>query len=436
MGPVSRADRRRMIGLGTVLAALVFGLASHDLSERSGARVDLSLGRLAAPSDAALEAVRALRGPTEMWLFFPPRDPVGARLEPWLEALAAQSDQLTLRRVDRARRPELAARHRVQSDGVLVIAPEGTEGATLVFGDRPAVARRVLRRIEAAFLETLGQAIAPPRPAYFVQGHGEPSLRETPRSFTALLERSGHELRTWDLGRSVERLEAELLVLFDPRAPLEPAEVEALGRHVRAGGRVLVAADDPGALGSLGPLGVRPRPGVLRGIDGRERVRARPSAAHPITADTDGAIWLDGAIALERAGDRAVAPLRVERAFADADGDGRRGREEAVETHAVAVAIRGVARSGDEGRVLVLGDADLLSDASLGRAPNATLVRGALSWLAQRSGGRVAPPIATTEAELEVDHAAGERRVLYLLALFGVPLPFFALAILARRRTP
>ncbi len=435
MGAMMRADRRRMIGVGTVLAALVFVLASHDVSTQSDVRVDLSLGRLDAPGDAVRSAVAELAAPTDALLFFPPRDPIAARLEPWLDQLSAESDQLTVRRVDAARQPELARRHGVEGDGVLVLAPEGTEGAALVFGDRPALARRVLRRLDSAFLQTLGEALAPPRPVYFVQGHGEPSLRETPRSLTQLLERSGYELRTLDLRRLPGEAGDELVVLFDPRAPLEESEVDALGRFVARGGRVLVAVEDASVAASFAPLGVRGRPGLLRGIDGRARVRSRPSAAHPITAAMTEAVWVDGAIAFERADERAVAPLRVERAFRDVDGDGRRGEDEAVETQAVVVATRGIARGGGgEGRVVVIGDADLLGDASLQRPAGATFVRDTLGWLAERAGGRVAPPIATTDAELEVDHASGEARVVYLLAIFGVPLPFFALAIGTRRR--
>jgi hypothetical protein len=84
--------------------------------------------------------------------------------------------------------------------------------------------------------------------------------------------------------------------------------------------------------------------------------------------------------------------------------------------------------------MVVLGDADLLSDGALARPSTATLVRGSLAWLADRPGERVAPPIATSDAELEVDHADGEARVALLLLIFGVPLPFFALSLLARRR--
>lgn len=433
MGTVRRADRRRMIGLATVLAALVFVLAVHDVATQAGGRVDLSLAKLAAPGEPVRSAVADLAGPTEVFLFFPPRDPIAARLEPWLDSLAAESRWLSVRRVDPAQQPALARRHGVEGDGVLVVAPEGTEGAALVFGDRPAAARRLLRRLDALFLQTLGRALAPPRPAYFVQGHGEPSLRETPRAFTEMLVRSGYELRTWDLGRSLERTDG-LLVLFGPRAPLERSEANELARFVERGGRVLVAVEDASAAVSLAPLGARARPGLLRGVDGRPRIRSRPSAAHPITAGVAGAVWVDGALALERAADGAVAPLQVQRAFRDVDGDGRRGEAEPIETHAVMVAMRGVARGGGEGRAVVLGDTDLLSEASLARPAGETLVRDALGWLAARPGGRMPPPVATTAAELEVDHAASEARVAYLLAIFGVPLPFLALALAMRRR--
>lgn len=434
MGAMTRSDRRRMIGVGTVLAALVLALASHDIATQSDVRLDLSLGRLDAPGEAVRRAVATLEGPTEALLFFSPRDPVAARLEPWLDELSAESDHLIVRRVDPARQPELARRHGVEAAGVLVLAPRGTEGAPLVFGDRPAMARRVLRRLDAAFLQTLGEALAPPRPAYFVQGHGEPSLRETPRALTRLLEHSGYELRTLDLRRLPEPGD-ELVLLFAPRAPLETSELEALGRFVAQGGRVLAAVEEPSVAAAFAPLGVRGRAGLLHGIDGRARIRSRASAAHPITSNVSDALWVDGAIAFERADERAVAPLRVERAFRDVDGDGRRSEDEAVETQAVVVATRGIARAGGgEGRAVVFGDVDLLGDSSLERPAGATLVRDTLGWLAERSGGRVAPPIATSDAELEVDHAAGEARVAYLLAIFGVPLPFFALAIVTRRR--
>lgn len=423
---------RRTIGVLTALAALVFVIASHDLADRRGARIDLSLGRLGEPSAAVREAVGGLASPTQAILFFAPRDPIAARLEPWLDRLAAMSDRLRVRRVDPARRPELAARHGVDGPGVLVLAPAGSEGAALAFGDREAAARRLLRRLDGAFLETLARAVAPPRPVYFVQGHGEPTIREAPRVLASILERSGYELRTWDLGRELEDPDGLVLVL-GPTAPFEPEEAAALARFVDGGGRVLVAVDVLEAARSLAPLGVHAAEGPLRGIDGRARLRATPSAAHPITGAVRDAVWLDGALALRRAD--AVAPLRVRRAFRDVDRDGRRGGAEPVETHPVAVAIRGTARNvGGEGRVLAFGDADLASDQALARPATRALWRGALGWLADRPGGRVAPPIATGDAELAVDHAAGEARAVALLLVFGLPLAFFALALLARRR--
>ncbi len=426
---------RQAIGVATVLAALVFALASHDLARQHGGRVDLSLGRLPPPSTAVREAVGDLSGPTEAILFFAPRDPIAARLEPWLDRLAAASEQLRVRRVDPAQQPALADHYGVEGQGVLVLAPEGTEGAALVLGDRPAVARRVLRRLEGAFLETLARALAPPRPAYFVQGHGEPALRDTPRALATLLERSRYELRTWDLARPPERMDEGLVLVVGPTAPFEPEEAAALARFVEAGGRLLVATDSAAAARSLGPIGVRAREGVLRGIDGGARLRAIPSAAHPVTAAVADAVWVDGALALERSAPGAVAPLRIRRAFRDVDGDGRRGVDEPIEAHPVAVAIRGTAHAGGgEGRVLFLGDADLVSDDALARPATETLLRSSLAWLADRPGERVAPPIATSDAELEVEHTDDEAQAVALFLVFGVPLPFFALSLIARRR--
>src|SRR6056297_226550 len=123
---------RRSIGAATVLTALVLVVASHDLASQRGGRIDLSLGSLGEPPDAVVQAVRGLAGPTEAILFFAPRDPIAARLEPWLARLATQSERLSVRRVDPAQRPELARRHAVEGEGVLVLAPAGTEGAQLV----------------------------------------------------------------------------------------------------------------------------------------------------------------------------------------------------------------------------------------------------------------------------------------------------------------
>ncbi len=101
----------------------------------------------------------------------------------------------------------------------------------------------------------------------------------------------------------------------------------------------------------------------------------------------------------------------------------------------MAVAIRGTAHAGGgEGRVLFLGDADLVSDDALARPATETLLRSSLAWLADRPGERVAPPIATSDAELEVEHTDDEAQAVALFLVFGVPLPFFALSLIARRR--
>ena len=435
---------RTLLALGTAVAAAVFGLSLFDATRHVNVRADLSLGRLDPPEAATREAVRQLRSDVTAFLFLDRRSPVYARLGPWLDQLAAESDHLQVQLVDRAAQPELARRYRVEREGTLVLAPMGTEGAEgsrLAIGTTLSSARPVLRRIDGEVLATLAAALAPPRQALFVQGHGERSLRDSGH-LVALLRRSRFQPRTWDLTHSLDTGVESVVFLLAPESPLEPAEEEALVRFVGGGGRLLVALEPGGSHPQrlLATLGVRATEGMLRDATGEPRIRARVSSAHPMGAevgDAEAPLHVEGAVAFTRRSRKAVAPLRVERAFVDADGDGARGAGERLGNHAVGITTRFQRHGPDgrEGRGVLLGDGDLLADEALERPGPEALLRGALAWLSERDGERIAPVIATTPESIEVDHMGGAHASRSWALVIGLPALLLLVALWRRRET-
>ncbi len=412
MGPLSR---RRRSALGVVLAALVAG-ALWAGARAAEWRSDVSLAALSAPAPATVAAFRDSDTDVELLAFFDERDPIWARLEPWLAALAGQ--RVRVRRVTPGREPDLEREHEVVGAGVVVVTTRGASEQVVV-GTRPAVARRSFARLDGEVVAALGRALAPPRLALFVAGHGE---REPQARLRALLAGAGLEVRSWDLARAIPAAERPLVVWLDPSGPGRETESRALSRFVREGGRLLAVFERAPDASLLTSLGVRAQPGVLRGPEGDERLRAQASGAHPLTAELPAPLTVDGARGFARLGEaRAVAPLWIPRAYPDADGDGARGVGEPLREQAVMTTRAFVPRAGleREGRAVVLGDADLLGDEGLRRPGEAALARRVLEWLGEDDEAR--RPVAPLPPPAEIDLLGPEHRSRTFAVLFGLP---------------
>lgn len=300
------------------------------------------------------------------------------------------------------------------------------------------------------------------RTVYFLTGHGEQRIFDRGlgdlEALAELIGNQGWRSDGLDLLRDAEGAapevpaDASAVVVVGPRTPLAPTEEAALRSFLGRGGSVGLFLEPGGPTPDLlEELGVYRAAGVV--LDPRSVYphTDRPPlgyGAHPITE----ALASDAATVVARAapvradprdGVTATAVLRTSR-LAWAERGSERPPELTPGTDeqgpfdvALALALappHPIARDRTP-RVLVVGDADLVSDELLGEGPgNASFAAGALSWLVRAEGpvGRVGRAPAVRMLTLSRSALTGVRAV--LVVVLPLLVGSFGAWVLAARR--
>src|SRR5690606_37104177 len=131
------------------------------------------------------------------------------------------------------REPDLAREYGIDRVNVILV--------------RAGEAREVIDEVEEpALTQAILRVEDPRRPSVcIVLGHGEIAPDRQPLNrIRQILREGGLEIESVRLAEVGEVPEsADVLVIAGPRTPLTPGEVEAVGRFVSRGGRLLVAVD-------------------------------------------------------------------------------------------------------------------------------------------------------------------------------------------------
>jgi hypothetical protein len=130
---------------------------------------------------------------------------------------------------------------------------------------------------------------------------------------------------------------------------------------------------------------------------------------------------------------KVTFPLRSAREFwRDLEGDFERKGDEQYESLNLMAAVTIPAEGGKEGRVVVMGDGDFMTDKVAGNHGNYLLFVDMLAWLVgnEELGGEV-----SSEEDVAIEHTREEDKVWFYATTFAVPAPIVALGFwVARRR--
>lgn len=300
--------RVRDIGWSGLSVALATGflMVTCNVARHRNVQRDVSYFKTSAPGESTRNIIRNSGDPIKVLLFFPEVNEVKEQVKDYFQVLASVAPgKITIEEHDRFFDAELAGKHKVTKDGVIVLvrtkpAAEGKAPEKDKDGkDVPAVdekAERIdvdtelekarkgagkLRNLDREVNSMLMKLVRDKRKAYVMTGHGEindpdsvpPDLkgRVPDRRTTVFKRRLGDlnyevkELGLVDLSTGVPD-DATVVIVLAPTLPLQMVEWEALARYLDKGGRLLIALD-PTADGSLGPLegklGVRFNPNDL-----------------------------------------------------------------------------------------------------------------------------------------------------------------------------
>lgn len=367
------------------------------------------LGRLEPSDEVVVTGFSAQKRNAEAWF----RD---RSVRDLLRELEYASPNVTTRFVDFDRDRLTAERLGVDRYGTIVVEGRGDRVDLIdreLFRSTGKGTDRALEFLgEGVITRALEQVLSDDaRTVYTLYGHGEKRVFDRGigelKELGTLLRNQGWTVRTLDLLRDRQGeaapavpTDAAAVVLLGPKAPLAPIEEEALRAFVGRGGSVGVFVDPAGVVPDLlAEIGVAYPQGVVLDAASIYPYEDRPLLqyrSHPITRDL-----VEAAIptVVAHAGPLQIEPrdgVRVEELLTTSRrGWIERGTERpSVYTEGadvqgpitVAAALHlsqphpMVSRPG--GRVLVVGDADVLGNELLAEgAGNATFVTNAMRWL-------------------------------------------------------
>lgn len=479
------------LGAAVVLGALLLVMLNY-LAGRYYHRSDWTSVRLYSLSETTEQLLRELDEPVELISFLPPAgDGLAEAVKELLERYEAASPEITTRFIDPLRSPleaeTLVQRFQLDQDSVVVVATTTdrriVDAQELVEWDYSGASQGLPPKIsgfygESAVSNAILQLVEGDKPqVVFVRGHGEGSPEDTSaEGFSELARRLSAQhfkISDWvSLNTPEVPAGTDLVVLAGPRIPLQPAELEALGRYLDGGGRLL-ALVDLSLSDNLPPraveLGLAPwlsGYGVELGVDlvtdpqrpvvflGSETFSVDSFGDHPVTSGLmDGRVAAvlslarsAGAAAGDGAGMYRVTELlrttpagwaerdlgslpELEKGDDDLSGpvplgvavEPREEPEGDLEPFPdeEETAAEEVGEAGAGPRLVVFGDATFASNALLLQASNETLIRNAVNWLVERETQLGIPPKEPEHVRLNLD--AGQVRNLRFLSLLGLP---------------
>jgi hypothetical protein len=487
MSRASRIERRRVAfsaGSGLAVAWLAASLfLLNYVGNAHNRKWDMSFQRTASPSEDALRLVENLNEPFQVFLFFSEANEVLEELFGYFEELANRSEMLEIRVLDHVMEPKLAKELGARKNGNLVYR-YGDKKEVVRIGEEIGQARGKLAKVDEEFQNKFLKLVAEKRIAYFITGHGErpyerkgeQEARHPVTGLKKILKKQNFDVKPLGIGQGLGAdvpEDAALLLIVDPSEDFLPEELDALRRYLEGGGRMWTVLDPEHSTnvhGLLEEFGLRFQPVPLA----NERYFMRASykkadrynlftnrtSSHPsVTTLSQNASRLAVVLIesgyLEKIKDarseaRIVMTLRsMPMTWADENRNLEQdGTEDKKKTYNLGAAITAGVRpdepepkedeqnaddleiedaTEEEMRLIVLADADALSDQVIGNLGNYFFFEDGLKWLFEEE-----PLIGSVggEEDVRIMHTKEEDVVWFYTTIFAVPLLILSLGVL------
>ena len=444
-----------ILSAGVLLVAALIGLLNY-FGMKYYQRFDWTGSKLYSLSDKTKSVLAGLPADKtiDVTLFLPPGSPLHDPARELLERYAAATPQVKFRAIEAEKNlieaQRLVEKFELASLNVVVFESGADRRVVeesdladydysgIQYGQPPQMTGF---KGEEAFTGAILELAESRKPKVLLtSGHGEASIDESGASgFSQVRDLVGKEnlsLESWtSLGKPNVPEGTDLLVIAGARAAFIQPELDAFGRYLDRGGRMLVLLD-PELAGSA-PGGVQKR-GLeawlaTRGVDVRDDIVVDPSATVPMYGAETLFVNAAGAQPIVESLQQAGYPVIVALARSVAPGAAPEGMEATTLLATSAdgwgetdlVNLRGVAKDGKDSpapvpiavavakkekdsspsfdeeeidapepdlatgegpdwRLVVIGDSDFATNALLPSAGNPTLVANAFNWLLER----------------------------------------------------
>lgn len=246
-----------------------------------------------------------------------------------------------------------------------------------------------------------------PLKAYFLQGHGEPSLADTGNfgylKFGAALEQNYITLMNLELlGNATVPIDCNLLIIAAPAALFSPMELDKIDQYLAQGGRLLLLFNYASLEHATGlePIlqrwGINVRADIVKDpqstVTGQDVV-VRKFGQHPVVGSL-GQLSLQMVLPrpvekIAMANPPANAPQVTELIFSSPASTLANDSSEPPRSHPLSAAVEqkpvaGVANARGNTRILVTGDSIFLGNYYIEGAGNRDFLNSAANWLLDR----------------------------------------------------
>lgn len=491
---MGRTAQASMLSAGILLVTALFLMVNY-LGWKYHQRFDWTASEIYSLSEKSTQVLDALDQDVEIVVFMEPNDELYAPVKELLARYEAASPRITLREVDPSRNLAEAQafvdRNGITDRNVILFSSGDddrlVEAADLAdydysglqFGQAPTMTGF---KGEQSFTATLLELTESERArVVFTTGHGEAPLSDfSPTGLSGvqeLLERDNYEVESWaSLGSSAVPENTQLVVIAGPTANFVEPELDLLAAYLDGGGSLMVLLDPTlsagGGLVDTGLGAFLDRYGVRVGDDivvdpanplpffGADTIFVNNYGTHEITTSLRQA-ELPTILALARSVtladdiegyDTAQLLSTTDEGWGETNlealGAVQFDDEDLAGPVSLGVALRETvaeapaAEEGEEdaaedaapagARLVVIGDADLATNAQLRNTGNLTLVSNALNWLAERESLIAIAP--KTPESVRLSLTSGEMRGIFWFVVVGLPALVVALGLYIHRR--
>jgi len=455
-------------GVFLVLAAALFLMVNY-LAFRHYHRWDLTANKNFTLSPQTVKVLKGLKQPLDVTVFLAPTDELYGRVKDLLSAYSAASPKVSVEYIDpdrdRARMQLLAQKYKVSVANVVVFDTDGrskyVEKDQMVDYDFSAMQRGGRPRVkdfkaEEAFTNAILDVLNPKKPViYFTSGHGERTAGQKAEGiglFRGRLAKEGDVLRDWEsLGKPSVPGDADLLVVAGPTRPFLAEESKVIAAWLKKGGRALFLMDPelvPGRPPKIGPSGLEDvfeQWGITLGSDvvldprvsvpnlGAQTFFAASYGHGPIVSDLARNKFpilfsLAQSLTLGQPADKnyTADPLlltspeswgKKNLANVEKNAEWAEGDPKGPLTLAASVSS---GKAADKTRIVVIGDADVASDALVqSGSGNLLFCLNSVHWLLQEESRLAIPP--KTEVKTHLALSASQTNLIFILFVVLMP---------------
>lgn len=393
-------------------AVVVILFILNYISFRHHKRFDLTSSKIFTLSDKSVKVVEGLGREVGMTCFFQENTPEKEKAEDLLSQYVYRSDSIKYEFVDPDKRPAIAKNYGVKQYGTIVLESGGQQ-------------HKITKTEEEDITNAMVRVTQDEkRVIYFVKGHGERDITEREKAGGYALAKEALEDENYEVKdvflTQAERLpeDCTLLIVAGPLSPYLDAEKDMIGRYIEKGGRSIFMID-PDAFKDwedfMKEWGIRLDKGII--VDEMGRLFAGDATIpiisnyedHEIVKDFSFATflplvgpvkaqsptpegievsevaksspnsWVETDIENPDPEGKEIGPIPVMAAFT-VEVKEDEGDEKAEEEETKAKTERETEEG--EGRAVVFGDSDFISNNYLNLSGNLNLFLNTVGWLA------------------------------------------------------